>query len=82
MKQRLQNTKMVLLTFPLMIIVIGIPFVATWFLGDWLFTTPVWWLGIPVRILQWGFGAMMLGCIIYWIYSLFKSLVTGKDIYE
>lgn len=82
MRQRLQNTKMILFTFPLMIIIIGIPFAGLWFLGDWLFTTSIWWLGIPVRIIQWGLAAMMMGCIIYWVYSFFKGIIIGKDVYD
>jgi hypothetical protein len=82
MSNRAKNLGISLATLPLMVLAIGIPFTAMWFLGDWLFTTPVWWLGIPVRIIQWALAAMMAGCIIYGIYSLIRTVLTGKDPYD
>ncbi|MBA7695316.1 hypothetical protein ES703_103940 [subsurface metagenome] len=82
MRSRLKNMGTSLATLPLMFLIIGIPFVALWFLGDWLFTTSVWWLGIPVRIVQWTLAAMMTGCLVYWIYSFIKGLITGRGIYD
>jgi len=71
-----------LATLPLIILVMGIPFVGLWFLGDFLFIIHLAWFAIIIRIMQWAIGAMMAGCLIYWIYSFFKGIVTGKDIYE
>jgi len=59
-----------------------IPFTACWFLGNWLWTTPAWWIGIPVRIIQWIFAAMATGFIIYWLYTFGRFLVTGKTLTE
>ena len=80
MKQRLKNTGLVLAILPLGLIGMGGLFVGMWFLGDWLYTTPAWWLGIPVRIFQWIVAAGIFGFVIYWVYLFFKTLITGKEI--
>ena len=77
---RLLDTKMNFLVLIGGCVAIAIPFTGLWFLGDWLSTTSIWWLKIPVRIIQWALGAMGFGFTIYWLYQFFKTLIIGKGI--
>jgi hypothetical protein len=82
MKQKSTNLKTSFKTLALGSILIALPLTIMWLLANWISTTGVSWLAIPFRIVQWCLVAMLFGFIVYMIYSIFKSLRTGKDIFD
>lgn len=76
--QRLKYTGTFLILLPFLTFGTAATIAGLYFLGNWLYSIDLWWLGVIARIFQWAAIVGLVLMIIALAYTLIRMLITGK----